>query len=174
MPDRFAAQHVEAWRSDGAVLIPEFFTPDEVTAVCADFEVVFGETPRAKAPMVLRAEGQLGNFDRAQFQSFETVPLNCSPALNLIGVHPALIAFARQALQAENITLPVPGLGQIHRRSRLRPALPLRFRKPRPGRAVRGHAAEFGDLHVVFHGRLRGPWTHALRDAARQRADCRA
>ncbi len=105
MPDRFAAQHVETWRNDGAVLIPEFFTPAEVTAVFADFEVVFGAPPRAKAPIVRRAEGQLGNFDGAQFQSFETVPFNCSPALNLIGVHPALLAFARQALQAEDVHL---------------------------------------------------------------------
>jgi hypothetical protein len=33
------------------------------------------------------------------------VPFDCSPALNLIGVHPALIAFARAALQTPHVHL---------------------------------------------------------------------
>ena len=86
-------------------MIPGFFTPDEVAAVQADFEVVFGQTPRAEEPMVRRRDGQVGGFNPAQFRTFEAVPFDCSPALNLIGVHPALIAFAKTALEAEDVHL---------------------------------------------------------------------
>lgn len=41
---------------------------------------------------------EVGRFNKAQFKSIEVGPFECSPALNLIGVHPALIAFAKQAL----------------------------------------------------------------------------
>ncbi len=42
---RFTSEDVEAWRRDGITLIPDFFTPDEVAAVRADFEAVFERTP---------------------------------------------------------------------------------------------------------------------------------
>ena len=105
MADRFTPDHVEAWRRDGGVLIPDFFTPDEVAAVVADFEVVFGAAPRAEAPLVRTRDGEPGRFSLAQFKTFEAVPFDCSPALNLIGVHPALIAFARAALGTDDLHL---------------------------------------------------------------------
>lgn len=38
MSDRFSSAHVAAWRRDGCVVIPDFFTTDEVVAVANDFE----------------------------------------------------------------------------------------------------------------------------------------
>jgi len=49
--------------------------------------------------------GELGRFNPAQFTTFEAVPFDCSPALNLIGVHPALVSFAKAALAADNVHL---------------------------------------------------------------------
>jgi hypothetical protein len=39
---RHTQEHVDSWRRDGGVLIENFFTPEEVAAVRADFHVVFG------------------------------------------------------------------------------------------------------------------------------------
>jgi len=102
---RFTQAHLDTWRRDGAVLIESFFTPEEVTAVAADFAAVFGRTAGAEAALVKRKPGEAGKFNPAQFKDIEPVPIDCSPALNLIGVHPALMAFAKAALNAERLHL---------------------------------------------------------------------
>ena len=143
MDNRFASEHLATWRREGVVSIPDFFTPDEVTAVRADFELVFGRSGGGAEPLVKKKDGEIGRFNKAQFSTFEAIPFDCSPALNLIGVHPALMAFGKQALATEkSAPLPMPGLGQVHRRRRLRPALPLRFQQSHSDRAVRGRQAE--------------------------------
>lgn len=105
MSERFGSGDLETWRRDGAVVIRNFFTPDEVAAVCADFEQVFGRSAGAAEPMVKKKDGQPGRFNKAQFTGVEPVPLDCSPALNLIGVHPELIAFAARALGTKRLHL---------------------------------------------------------------------
>ena len=105
MQDRFTPGQVETWRRDGGVLIETFFTAEEVAAVVADFETVFAAGAGAEAAMVRTPEGQAGRFHPAQFQNIHAVPLDCSPALNLIGVHPALMAFAKQALASDQVHL---------------------------------------------------------------------
>jgi len=105
MTARFGPEHLEAWRRDGGVSIRDFFTPEEVAAVVADFQIVFERTEGAAKGLVKKKKGEVGKFNDAQFATLETGPFNCSPALNLIGVHPALIDFARQALSAENVHL---------------------------------------------------------------------
>ena len=105
MTERFKPEHLEAWRRDGGVSIRDFFTPEEVAAVVADFELVFGRTEGAAEGMVKKKNGEVGKFNEAQFATLESGPFECSPALNLIGVHPALISFARQALRAPDVHL---------------------------------------------------------------------
>ena len=102
MSNRFSPQHVETWRRDGVVPIQNFFTPDEVAAVQADFEAVFGREGADEA-LDKKQPGQVGRFHPAQFKDIQPVPIDCSPALNLIGVHPALIAFAKQALSTDDV-----------------------------------------------------------------------
>ncbi len=103
MSDRFRPEDVAAWRRDGAVVIENFFTPAEVAAVQADFASVFGRTEGAAEGMDKKKAGELGRFNKAQFIDIQPVPLGCSPALNLIGVHPALIAFAKRALRTHDV-----------------------------------------------------------------------
>ncbi len=103
MSERFTEAQVETWRRDGGVLIEKFFTTQEVAAVHADFVTVFGRDTGADAALVKKKPGQPGQFNSAQFSTFAAVPFDCSPALNLIGVHPALIAFARAALATERV-----------------------------------------------------------------------
>ena len=100
----FTAAEVETWEREGVVLLSDVFTPDECAAVCADFDTVFGRTG-AVEPLDKKRSGEIGHFHSAQFKTLEIVPLDCSPALNLIGVHPALIAFARMALKTDNVHL---------------------------------------------------------------------
>jgi len=96
---------VAQWRRDGCVLIPGFFTAAEAAAVHVDFERVFGRTAGAAEPMIKRRSGEVGRFNSAQFATFDAVPFDCSPALNLIGVHPALIALAQAALETPDVHL---------------------------------------------------------------------
>ncbi|MGH6971701.1 MAG: hypothetical protein ACREEQ_08825, partial [Caulobacteraceae bacterium] len=66
---------------------------------------VFGRTAGADEELNKKKEGEVGKFNPAQFATLQTGPFECSPALNLIGVHPALISFAKQALRADDVHL---------------------------------------------------------------------
>ena len=105
MSERFTQAQVEAWRVDGGVLIERFFTPAEVAAVQADFVSVFGRNKGDETAVNDKQPGEVGRFNAAQFASFEAVPFDCSPALNLIGVHPELIRFARAAMGTDRVHL---------------------------------------------------------------------
>ncbi|MEI9886155.1 MAG: phytanoyl-CoA dioxygenase family protein [Rhizomicrobium sp.] len=105
MTQRYSPEHIETWRRDGVALVENFFTPAEVAAVRADFEAVFGRVAGADEGLDKKKPGEIGRFHKAQFAGVEAVPFECSPALNLIGVHPALIAFAKEALRAERVQL---------------------------------------------------------------------
>ena len=102
---RFTPEHLAQWRREGATLIPEFFTRDEVAAVRADFATVFGRTAGDVEGLNKKKEGEIGRFHPAQFKGVSAIPFECSPALNLIGVHPALMALARAALETDAIYL---------------------------------------------------------------------
>jgi hypothetical protein len=66
---------------------------------------VFGlERARGEARVEKRA-GEVGRFNGAQFSAFEAIPFDCSPALNLIGVHPELIRFATEVLETGRVHL---------------------------------------------------------------------
>ena len=103
--DRFNEDHLETWRRDGCVVIENFFTPEEAAAVADDFVAVFGRTGGADEAMIKTPPGVKGRFHPAQFKTDEAVPFDCSPALNLIGVHPSLIAFAKAALNTDRVHL---------------------------------------------------------------------
>jgi phytanoyl-CoA dioxygenase PhyH len=102
---RFRSEDVESWCRDGVTLIRDFFTREEVGAVCKDFEVVFERTAGAEQPMNKKKDEEIGRFNQAQFKAFDAIPFECSPALNLIGVHPALIDFAKKALKTDAVHL---------------------------------------------------------------------
>jgi hypothetical protein len=103
MQDRFTSDHLETWRREGGVVIESFFTREEVAAVVADFELVFGRSKGALEALDKKKDGEIGKFNPAQFTDIQPVPIECSPALNLIGVHPALIAFAKAALKTDHV-----------------------------------------------------------------------
>jgi hypothetical protein len=103
--NRFGPEHIDAWRRDGAVIIPQFFTAEEAAAVRADFATVFERTEGDDEGLIKKKEGEVGRFHPSQFKGVAAIPFDCSPALNLIGTHPALMDFARQALRTKDIYL---------------------------------------------------------------------
>lgn len=105
-PDkRFTPRDVETWQRDGVALIKDFYTAEEIAAVRADFEAVFGRTSGSDEAMDRKKGEEIGRFNGAQFKTINSIPFDCSPALNLIGLHPALIAFARAALKTDEVHL---------------------------------------------------------------------
>ena len=102
--DRFTAEDVETWEREGVALLKGLFTPEECAAVRADFDIVFGRTGAEEA-LEKKAHGQIGRFHPAQFKTLESPPFDCSPALNLVGTHPALVAFAKAALKTDRVHL---------------------------------------------------------------------
>ncbi len=52
MTNRFTNEHIEAWRKEGAVVVPEFFKDKEIKEVAEDFEIIF--PGRSSAPELNR------------------------------------------------------------------------------------------------------------------------
>ena len=86
MASRFTNAHVEAWREEGAIVVPEFFNSKEIEEVAKDFEVIFpGKKTKAKAlnkkekgevgnKLPLQLSGrQMGKTTMEQFQNFENI-----------------------------------------------------------------------------------------------------
>ena len=105
MQRRFTEDQVDTWRRDGGLVIERFFTPEECAAVVADFEAVFGRTEGAEEPKNFKKPGEIGRFNRHQVDLNDTIPFDCSPALNLVAVHPALMELARTLLGTRDVLL---------------------------------------------------------------------
>lgn len=107
MSARFTSDQIDEWSREGAVLIPDFFTADEIAPCRADFEQLYGTTGEADGgqPRTANHGAGVGSFAHEQFTHVEDFPLNCSPAANMIALHPAVIALARAALGTENVHL---------------------------------------------------------------------
>ena len=103
--NRFNEQQVATWRKEGGVLIENFFTDEEVAAVRADFDKVFGRTQGGAEALSKKKAGEIGKFDGTQFATFDAIPFSGANALNLIGVHPQLIRFAQAALDTQDVQL---------------------------------------------------------------------
>tara|TARA_Y100001949_G_scaffold163313_1_gene157095 strand:+ start:129 stop:1082 length:954 start_codon:yes stop_codon:yes gene_type:complete len=118
MKKRFDAKDLSSWLKEGAVVLPKFFEEKEILPVAADFKIIFPDGKASEESLNKKKPGQIGNklplqmvskkmskTTLDQFKHFENIPFDCSPALNLLCVHPALIEFARAVLQVEDIRL---------------------------------------------------------------------
>ena len=93
---------VDEWRRHGAVVVKDIFSQKEIISVQEDIEKVFGYK-RGSLPTIKNQQEYTTN--EKQFLNFENIPFECSPFLNLIGVHPYLIDFAKEALNTSNVIL---------------------------------------------------------------------
>ena len=96
---------ITRWRRDGAVLLDRFFAPDAIAAVAADCDALFAARRRSHEAVIKTPEGGVGVFDPAQFRNQDHLPFAASSAINLIGLDPRLIAFAKAALGVEEVRL---------------------------------------------------------------------
>lgn len=100
---RHTTEQLNTWQSDGGVLLASFFTPDEL-APCVDaMEQLYGDR-RPDDPNAHEKFDASTRFSR-QFSNTEDLPFQASPELNLIGLHPALVACARDALGTDDVRL---------------------------------------------------------------------
>ena len=106
MQQRFTSQHVSEWRDTGFVLIPDFFTPAEIAPIHEDFETLYADRGQGEGvgtELNKKKPGEIGAISRRQFLNFDQMPYAASPAVNLISLHPQLIAFARALLGVDAV-----------------------------------------------------------------------
>ena len=103
---RHTAAQLDEWRTEGGVLLEHFFMAEEIAPCHADMEQLYGaRRPQNTDPQNLKKPGQIGAFSLDQFRNFDDMPFPCSPALNLLALHPALIALAQAALETPRVHL---------------------------------------------------------------------
>ncbi|MBA4046968.1 MAG: hypothetical protein C0476_00335 [Sphingomonas sp.] len=96
---------IAIWHRDGAVLLDQFFSFEEIAAVRADCDTLFAGRGQAGDAIDRKTDGAIGAFHEAQFRNQEQLPFAASPAINLIGLHPRLIAFAKATLGVDRVYL---------------------------------------------------------------------
>ncbi|MGA0840117.1 MAG: phytanoyl-CoA dioxygenase family protein [Pseudomonadales bacterium] len=103
---RFNDADIRSWREQGFAIVPGFFDQDELTVIIDDYERLYGvRRPTSGAALDRKEPGQVGRFDRHQFMHIDTLPFAGSLPMNLLPMHPALVAFARAALGAPDVHL---------------------------------------------------------------------
>ena len=98
---RHTDDQIAAWHRNGAVILHDFFGTDELAPVVADMEALYGH----RRPTDVDAHKAFDtDLTRAtQFEHTHDMPFAASPALNLLGLHPDLIAVARDALGTPDV-----------------------------------------------------------------------
>jgi hypothetical protein len=105
---RYQPHHLEQWHNDGFVIIEDFFTPDEIAPLFDDFEALYGRRAPDQAVAVAlnkKVAGVLGKSHPKQFQNIDSLPYEASIDLNLISLHPAVIALAKAILAVSDVHL---------------------------------------------------------------------
>jgi hypothetical protein len=106
--ERFSRAHVREWCETGFTILPRFFRPEEILPIVADFEQLYRDRGKGEGVgQVLHQKrpGEIGAIHRKQFLNFDSLPYDGSAAINLICLHPALIAFAKALLGVSKVHL---------------------------------------------------------------------
>ncbi len=100
---RHTLDQLEVWHRDGGVVLDPFFTSDEL-APCVDaMEELYGHLRPADPSAHERFDAKTRYTE--QFANTDDMPFDANPELNLIGMHPALVACARDALGTDDVRL---------------------------------------------------------------------
>jgi ectoine hydroxylase-related dioxygenase (phytanoyl-CoA dioxygenase family) len=103
---RFSAEHVKQWREEGFVTIEHFFSKSEYEPVFQDFEALYGDAGKGEGiGTALKASPEMTHNRALQFKNIHVLPYEASSALNLISLHPELIAFAKALLGVSDVRL---------------------------------------------------------------------
>lgn len=104
---RFKAADIKAWRKQGFAIIPDFFSRDEITLVREDYERIYGtQGEGAGRPLIVdESVDEQGEFRSLQFKNIDTLPYEGSVEMNLLSLHPQLIAYAKALLGVDQVHL---------------------------------------------------------------------
>ena len=106
MSARYQQQQIESWHEDGAVVVPSFFTPDEIAPIYDDYARLYGfEGAGNGNPLAIDTGQPAGAFHPKQFKNLDTLPYDGSVEMNLISLHPALIQLASELLGNQPVQL---------------------------------------------------------------------
>ena len=106
MSARYQQQQIESWHEDGAVVVPNFFTPDEIAPIYDDYARLYGfEGAGNGNPLAIDTGQPAGAFRPKQFKNLDTLPYDGSVEMNLISLHPALIQLASELLGGHPVQL---------------------------------------------------------------------
>ncbi len=106
MSARYQQQQIETWHEDGAVVVPNFFTPDEIAPIYDDYARLYGfEGAGNGNPLAIDTGQPAGAFHPKQFKNLDTLPYDGSVEMNLISLHPALIQLASELLGGQPVQL---------------------------------------------------------------------
>ncbi len=106
MLKRHHSQHVETWHREGAVVIEDFFNPREIEPIYNDYVRLYGTQGSGNGETLAVDTGQpAGAFHPKQFKNLETLPYEGSVEMNLISLHPSLIALAGDLLGVSKVDL---------------------------------------------------------------------
>lgn len=101
---RFSNEHVQAWHEDGFAIVNNFFTEQEIAPVRADYEAMYGLPGESRNEVLNLKEAEtIGEFRPEQFKNIDSFPYDGSKHMNLIGLHPALIEFAKALLSVDEV-----------------------------------------------------------------------
>jgi hypothetical protein len=104
--ERYRQKDLDAWHHDGAVVMPNFFTAEEIAPIYSDYAQLYGARGAGDGKTLRIDTGEpAGAFHRKQFVNLDTLPFDASPEMNLISLHPALIKLAKDLLGCEEIHL---------------------------------------------------------------------
>ena len=97
---RFSQAHIQQWRDEGFVIIPDFFSTAEITPVRDEYTRLYGTQADAslKNASAPTTDAEVAAARRLQFKNIHIFPYDALPAMNLISLHPALIDLSRQLL----------------------------------------------------------------------------
>ena len=88
--------------------LKDFFTSEEIQPILSDFERLYNqgrERENQGTVIHMKKEGQIDATHPKQFINIDTLPYDGSAAMNLISMHPALIAFAKDLLGVPKVHL---------------------------------------------------------------------
>jgi ectoine hydroxylase-related dioxygenase (phytanoyl-CoA dioxygenase family) len=104
---RFSEKHVEQWREEGFVVLERFFDQREYEPVLSDFEALYRDAGKGEGVgTALELPREEARASRGtQFKNIHVLPYDGSSAINLLSLHPELIAFARALLGVSDVRL---------------------------------------------------------------------
>ena len=76
-------------------MIPAFFSDSEIAPIRSEYERIYGTRGTGKGEELnLKTADEFGEFRQEQFTNIDTFPYKASAEMNLLCLHPQLIALA--------------------------------------------------------------------------------